>query len=206
MRPTTEIRQSIQRMVCTGCGAEANASCNCGKPYVPKAVRAREAIEANPEKSNRAIAADTGIGLETVREARNELTGSGQLDDGPRTGLDGKTRRRPVRKAKNDELTPAYARCRRPDGRRDRRLERFGGAFVVLSSTALMLNEHELPPDLTPEIAAEAIKNLDEAIAAYRALKAKLEAHLTSGARETDASAAAMKARHEALDTPAVSP
>lgn len=33
---------SVQRMVCTGCGAEASASCNCGLNYVPKAVRAAE--------------------------------------------------------------------------------------------------------------------------------------------------------------------
>jgi hypothetical protein len=36
---STVIKMSIQRMICTGCGAEANASCNCGQPYVPKAVR-----------------------------------------------------------------------------------------------------------------------------------------------------------------------
>jgi hypothetical protein len=98
-----EIRQSIQRMVCTACGAEANASCNCGVAYQPKSVRAGEAIKANPEKSNRAIAGDTGIGLETVRKARNELTTSGQLKDGPRTGLDGKTRNIPTKPDRDDD-------------------------------------------------------------------------------------------------------
>jgi hypothetical protein len=29
----TVIKMSNQRMVCTGCGAEANASCNCGVSY-----------------------------------------------------------------------------------------------------------------------------------------------------------------------------
>jgi hypothetical protein len=47
---------------------------------------------ANPEKSNRAISADTGLSEATVRNARQELVNNDQLEDGPRTGLDGKTR------------------------------------------------------------------------------------------------------------------
>jgi hypothetical protein len=70
MKPTPVIQISIQRMVCTGCGAEANASCNCGKPYVLKSIRARKAIEDNPKKSNRAIAEEIGVGKDTVRRAR----------------------------------------------------------------------------------------------------------------------------------------
>src|SRR5262245_23999563 len=88
---------SIQRMVCTGCGAEANASCNCGVSYVPKSVRAAEAVKANPEKSDRAIAAEIGASPTTVGKARKELSTDGQLDDEPRTGLDGKVRRLPQR-------------------------------------------------------------------------------------------------------------
>ena len=60
-RETPVIKLSIQRMVCTSCGAEANASCNCGVSYIPKALRAAEAVKANPEKSDRAIAADIGV-------------------------------------------------------------------------------------------------------------------------------------------------
>jgi hypothetical protein len=86
---------SLQRMVCTSCGAEANASCNCGQPYVPKAIHAREAVKANPEKSDRAIAADISVAKNTVRAARQELVSADQLKDGPRTGLDGKTRKMP---------------------------------------------------------------------------------------------------------------
>jgi hypothetical protein len=83
--PATVIKLSIQRMVCTGCGAEANASCNCGLNYVPKAVRAAEAVKANPEKSNRAIAEETGLSEPTVRRARAS-------SDAPETvtGKDGK--------------------------------------------------------------------------------------------------------------------
>jgi hypothetical protein len=93
----TVIKLSIQRMVCTGCGAEANASCNCGVSYVAKSVRAAEAIKANPGKSDRAIAAELGIGNKTVSRARN----SGVSYDTPgligdetpveRVGRDGKS-------------------------------------------------------------------------------------------------------------------
>jgi hypothetical protein len=86
------IKIAIQRMACTGCGAEANASCNCGKPYVPKAVRAAEAIAANPEKSDRAIAANIGVDHKTVSTARKATGESSPVE---RTGLDGKTRKLP---------------------------------------------------------------------------------------------------------------
>jgi hypothetical protein len=82
-------------MVCTGCGAEANASCNCGKPYEPKAVRAAEAVKATPEKSDRAIAAEIGVDHKTVGAARKELTGENSPVE--RIGLDGKTRKMPQR-------------------------------------------------------------------------------------------------------------
>ena len=91
--PATNYQISIQRMVCVGCGAEANAACNCGLNYVPKAVRAAEAVKANPEKSNRAIADETGLSEPTVRRARAS-------DDAPETvtGKDGK--QYPAKKAK----------------------------------------------------------------------------------------------------------
>ena len=100
---TPEIRQSIQRMVCTACGAEANASCNCGVTYQPKSIRAAEAIKANPEKSDRAIAKEIGASPTTVGKAREELSSGGQLKDEPRTGLDGKTRKLPEKKPEQDE-------------------------------------------------------------------------------------------------------
>jgi hypothetical protein len=80
--------QSISRLACTACGAEANASCNCGKPYVPKEI-AKEAIKANPEKSNRAIAEEIGTSPKTVNKARKELGEEGSSPE--RTGRDGKT-------------------------------------------------------------------------------------------------------------------
>jgi hypothetical protein len=88
----TSIKLSIQRMVCTGCGAEANASCNCGKPYVPKAARAAQAVKANPEKSDRAIAEEIGVSPMTVNRARATVP---DVTVDERIGLDGKTRRMP---------------------------------------------------------------------------------------------------------------
>jgi hypothetical protein len=67
---------------CTQCGTFAKCPCGCGVPYVSghpwadpdtKATaleRAAEAVAAHPEKSNRAIAAQIGVGAETVRRAR----------------------------------------------------------------------------------------------------------------------------------------
>jgi hypothetical protein len=107
----TVIKMSVQRMVCTGCGAEANASCNCGLNYVPKSVRAAEAVKANPEKSNRAIAAETGVSEPTVLRARQDAGASHDAPDEERVGRDGnsypatQTRARPD--AKTDAKTGA---------------------------------------------------------------------------------------------------
>jgi hypothetical protein len=75
------------KIECTGCGAEANASCNCGKAYVPAAMRVAEYDKANPGKSTRAAAADLGVSDETVSEARR----ANPLAPDTVTGRDGKT-------------------------------------------------------------------------------------------------------------------
>ena len=84
---------SVVRLACSACGAEANASCNCGKPYLPR-ERAAEAVAAHPEKSNRAIADEIGASEATVRRAR-DATASGDAVAEPRIGRDGKARRLP---------------------------------------------------------------------------------------------------------------
>ena len=103
MKLNAEYVISIQRMVCTNCGAEANASCNCGKPYIAKKQQAVEAIAANPQKSDRAIAADIGVSHETVSKARRE-TGVNELTP-EREGRDGKVYRLPAKE--RPEQTPA---------------------------------------------------------------------------------------------------
>src|SRR5262245_12000048 len=89
------IQVAIQRMICTGCGAETNAACYCGKAYVPKSIRAAEALEQHPEKSDRAIAAELGVGKDTVRRARADWSaseaGGAYAPTEERIGRDGKS-------------------------------------------------------------------------------------------------------------------
>jgi hypothetical protein len=99
-KAATVIKLSIQRMACSQCGAEANASCNCGVSYIPKALRAAEAIAANPEKSDRAIAADIGVSPMTVNRARATVP---DVTVEERIGLDGKTRRMPEHRVNENE-------------------------------------------------------------------------------------------------------
>jgi hypothetical protein len=76
-------------MICTGCGAETNAACNCGKAYVPKLERAAEYAEQHPTASVREIAERTGVGHGTAQEAK-----AGVRDRTPEpvtTGRDGKS-------------------------------------------------------------------------------------------------------------------
>jgi hypothetical protein len=109
------IQMSIARLACTACGAEANASCNCGKPYIPAPrERAKEAIKATPQKSNVVIADEIEVSPETVRRARQDLTSSGVEVDGPRIGRDGKTRQLPApKKIEDNDYDPDDDRKRK---------------------------------------------------------------------------------------------
>lgn len=62
--------RNVARLECSKCGAEAEASCNCGAPYIPARDVAAKAIAANPKLSNRKIAHATGVSLDTVNRAR----------------------------------------------------------------------------------------------------------------------------------------
>jgi hypothetical protein len=79
------------------CGANGEGSCQCGAPYVPAGLRAAQAIAASPDKSDRAIAQEIGVGRETVRRARKSTAPHEAV--AKRTGKDGKSRELP-RKAK----------------------------------------------------------------------------------------------------------
>ena len=59
--------------------------------------RATEAVMANPRKSNRYIAAHTGLALETIRRARKRVPSA---EPDLREGLDGRTRRLPRARAR----------------------------------------------------------------------------------------------------------
>src|SRR5262245_616797 len=94
------IEKTFSLLACTECGSKAFASCNCGKPYAPKSQLAARAIADNPNLSNRAIADAYDLSEPTVRRAR---TASADAVDQPRTGLDGKTRKLPMRRRENLE-------------------------------------------------------------------------------------------------------
>jgi hypothetical protein len=76
------IIETITRYECPKCGN----NCSCGVPYVPKTMRAAEAIRANPDKSNRMIAEEIGADEKTVRRARADYAAPATI-----TGRDGKT-------------------------------------------------------------------------------------------------------------------
>lgn len=84
------------RIECSKCGASANAACGCGASYVPAGTRAAKGIAANPRKSDRAIAAELGVGNATVSRARRRSTVSDGTV-GKRVGRDGKIRGLPKR-------------------------------------------------------------------------------------------------------------
>jgi hypothetical protein len=84
---------NARSMQCSACGAAADAACDCGAPYLPAGDRAAKAVAANPQMSDRAIAAEIGVHSETVRRARQSTASNAAV--GPRTGRDGKTRAMP---------------------------------------------------------------------------------------------------------------
>jgi hypothetical protein len=165
VKTATVIPISIQRMVCSGCGAEANVSCNCGVAYMPKAVRAAEAIKANPEKSNRAIAAETGADEKEVRRQRAKLeeTTADMSAVQKRTGLDGKTRSvrkriPPVDPSSIDPATNGDAFVKP-----DKQLDRFQRIASGLQIYAACLDRMKLP-DLQTLGAQTALTEIREAI------------------------------------------
>ena len=88
------------RLVCSKCGARGEMNCACGVDYIRAGEFAATAVAdpANAAKSNRALAAELGVGEATVRRVR-----SGAPNDAPekRIGKDGKHYSRPkIDKAK----------------------------------------------------------------------------------------------------------
>jgi hypothetical protein len=124
---------------CTKCGAAAEATCDCGSPYVPARERAAKAVAENPQKSNRAIADEVGVSYETVRRARETTDTPVSVDE--RIGLDGKVRRLPVRDYEpdvEDEVEP----------------ENYRGAFLMRADQARSFAVYSGP--ITREIVAMA--------------------------------------------------
>jgi|GEM_PF-6073284 len=79
---------TIIPLVCSKCGAQGEGSCRCGAPYIAPGQRAAAALKAEPGKSDRAIAAEAGVGSNTVRRAREPAAPHGAPEK--RQGRDGK--------------------------------------------------------------------------------------------------------------------
>ncbi|WP_154070803.1 hypothetical protein [Bradyrhizobium lablabi] len=90
---------------CSGCGVTVDAACGCGVGYVPAHEYAAKAVIANPEKSDRAIAADYGVDHKTVGKARKATGEKSPV----RIGRDKKARRLPKRKPASPPTPPAPA-------------------------------------------------------------------------------------------------
>jgi hypothetical protein len=84
------------KLICSSCGVSVAAACSCGTAYTPAGVRAARAVAANPGKSDRAHAAELGVGSNTVRRARKATAPSGAVEK--RVGQDGKVRKMPKRR------------------------------------------------------------------------------------------------------------
>jgi hypothetical protein len=117
----------VARMECSKCGAPGTGTCDCGAPYVPAGQRAKAAVAAHPEKSDRAIAEEIGVGKDTVRRARVEATGANAPVDS-RTGKDGKVRKLPGRRVEEPEEPEDHDEADE--------LERLRSALVIHASTA----------------------------------------------------------------------
>ena len=97
--PIPAIIETIVRFECPKCGN----NCQCGVPYVPKMMRAAEAIKANPRSR-------TGLSLPRLvptrrRCARPEATAD-QSAVQERIGLDGKTRKVPSKEPEPEPPAP----------------------------------------------------------------------------------------------------
>jgi len=120
MTNVVQLQPAPGRWQCSACGASATAACDCGArlEYVSPGKLAADAIKANDRKSDRAIAAELGIGHATVSRQRatvsNETVGKANKSTADysapekRQGRDGKLRRLPGRpKGSTRKPTPA---------------------------------------------------------------------------------------------------
>lgn len=91
-------RRPHELLECPECHvtSELELRCSCGVEYVYVSAgkRAAEAVAANPQKSDRAIAEEIGVGNATVSRVRREATVSNDTVE-KRVGLDGKARAMP---------------------------------------------------------------------------------------------------------------
>jgi hypothetical protein len=171
-----QVKQS--KFICSACGSGRDCDCNA-----PARLRAVEAVKANPEKSNRSIAAATGLSEAMVRRARSTAS-----DDAvERTGLDGKVRKLPKHKpvVEPDEIEVLTTLQTQP-------------IIVNLSHPAETL-ARVIFENCGAAKSGEVAKELNHLIES-----GGNERHAANGnSVDADASVETIKAQHEALNIPA---
>jgi hypothetical protein len=155
---------SAIRLECPKCHAETNAPCNCGVAYVPKSIKAQEAVAAHPEKSNRAIAAEVGVDEKTVRKAR-EATADKSAVETRRTGMDGVTRKLPERKA---EPEPEDTDDVEPKATEAERKKSFLAAPYYMAEQIIRLQKTEVKHDAEVRVAARLLVGECQTLAGER--------------------------------------
>jgi transposase-like protein len=100
--PFEQIRKQELEFRCSKCGADRG--CDCAAPAVRKAAAA---LAANPQKSNRALAAEAGVNKDTVRKARKARHSGGESSP-PAVdtvlGRDGKTYKARRKRSRSSKL------------------------------------------------------------------------------------------------------
>jgi hypothetical protein len=191
MKPVAEIIETLVRYECPKCGD----GCRCGVPYIPKTMRAREAIEANPEKSDRAIATELGVRPMTVGRARATVP---DVTVDERTGLDGKVRKVPARRTDSQEAelrgraeTLGYKMRRRGDVYEfhDKDGAGAGAEGIENASNVLDIIEGKVAVEYTTACGRPTGANNAKAVAAYNAKHATepMEDSTQNAARVTSA-------------------
>lgn len=110
---------SADCLECPKCHATAELRCSCGVEYVYMTAgkRAAAAVAAHPEKSDRALAAETGVGVDTIGRARRASgvafatpgPGAANATPGKRVGRDGKSYSPPKPRKNAPKPTEALA-------------------------------------------------------------------------------------------------
>jgi hypothetical protein len=129
---------------------------------LPAGEFAARALKANPEKSDRAIADDFGIGKDTVRRARKSSGASAPVQK--RIGKDGKTRKLPHRPTPNIR-TQVNEMARSPTEFTHKYIERLGTWLETkpkLSDEAITMLSHAL------HLCAEEFERVAHHVKAYK--------------------------------------
>jgi hypothetical protein len=178
--PRPAFHVSVVRLACSACGAEANASCNCGKPYLPR-ERAAKAVAEHPEKSDRAIAEEIGVSHPTVAKARREAaTGNDLPVEKSRIGKDGKTRKLPNRIESACDIDWEWHR--EDDSESDAVMHARAAEWQLHEAERMALEFALLRAGARPT--KTVLQRIDQVIKAWRELRIKLQAALDEAAKQ----------------------